>query len=123
MGDLTIGDFWGINRFVSAPLDVEKGVSLIQANSEKGLRLLDQLKDNMRIFVIDRDKYLATTGAMVQPPPMNAKRSEFLEAIRKGTFIGTVNKFIPKYEQILKIEVARRIKPLFRKKIRKLLRK
>ena len=45
MGDLSIGDFWGIKRH-DPELDTFKGVSLVLCNSEKGKKLFDEIPDD-----------------------------------------------------------------------------
>ena len=45
MGDLTIGDFWGISRF-EKDIDVSKGVSLVLCNNDKGQKYLDSLDES-----------------------------------------------------------------------------
>jgi len=46
ISDLTIGDFWGIEKAVPGFQD-EKGVSLLLVNTEKGTRLWDAVKPQM----------------------------------------------------------------------------
>lgn len=44
VGDITIGDFWGIPEDLSFSKD-EKGVSVVFANSEKGSEYVDMIRD------------------------------------------------------------------------------
>lgn len=44
IGDITLGDFWGIED-TNTELDPQKGISLIIVNTEKGSNLLSQIKD------------------------------------------------------------------------------
>lgn len=53
-GDITIGDFWGIED-CDPELDDNKGCSVILANSEKGQKLLDNCKNE---FVVLREENL-----------------------------------------------------------------
>lgn len=48
-GDITIADFWGIQRFVPQ-IDTRQGVSLILVNTEKGERILQQLLPQITIY-------------------------------------------------------------------------
>lgn len=41
VGDITVGDFWGINNFDSFPEDFRHGISCILVSTEKGKNLLD----------------------------------------------------------------------------------
>lgn len=46
VGDITIGDYWGIDKAIPKFND-EKGVSLILINNEKGMRLFELCKTNI----------------------------------------------------------------------------
>lgn len=84
-GDLTLGDFWKI----SDDLMDEKGVSVVLANNEKGLKLLRELENNQRIKL-----YKKTLESAVYGNPriydgflkMRKKRSEILEMAKKEGF-------------------------------------
>jgi len=121
-GDITIADFWGIEKFYKE-LDVNKGVSLVQVNTRQGLRVFDSLHEQMDIYPIDREKYLKLTkGAMVQASHQNSNRSGFLKMVRNDTFKNTVDHYIPKQKEWLKIEIARRLSPQFRAMLKKVLK-
>lgn len=121
-GDLTIADFWGIQRFYPE-LSADSGVSLIQANTEKGKEILEQIEEQMNIYMIDRDQYLRmTNGAMVAKSPKNLKRESFLEYARTHSFNESVDRYVPKYKEMIKIEVARRISPETRRIIKQLMK-
>lgn len=47
VSDLTMADFWGINKLNPSVKDVEKGYSMLIENSEKGRTLLDEIKDEI----------------------------------------------------------------------------
>ena len=48
-GDITIADFWGVQRFIPQ-VDTRQGVSLILVNTEKGERILQQLLPQITIY-------------------------------------------------------------------------
>ncbi len=122
-GDLTIGDFWGIQRFYPE-LDADKGISLIQCNTTKGKRVFEELSGEMTIYSIDREKYLSMTGgAMVAATPKNSRREAFLKYSRTHSLVESIDKYVPKYKEIFKIEIARKISPETRRKIKRLLKR
>lgn len=122
-GDLTIADFWGIQRFYP-DLNADKGVSLIQANTEKGKNILEQIEEQMDIYMIDRDQYLGmTNGAMIMKTPKNIKREFFLKYVKTHSFSKSVDHFVPKYKEMIKIELFRKISPKMRKKIKVVINK
>lgn len=50
VGDLTIGDFWGLGREVPFEEKVQNGVSLILACTELGERFLQSVSDELALF-------------------------------------------------------------------------
>lgn len=54
--DITLGDFWGVPK----ELRDKRGVSVIIANTPKGLRLLETLKELNRIELVEVDMKTAT---------------------------------------------------------------
>lgn len=50
IGDLTIGDFWGINKFDKS-LNDNKGLSVILSNNEYGDKYLEMCKKDFELFV------------------------------------------------------------------------
>lgn len=48
ISDLTLGDFWGIDR-VDPSLDKNLGTSMVMANTDKGQQLLDSIKSKMEL--------------------------------------------------------------------------
>lgn len=122
-GDLTIADFWGIQRFYPQ-LDADKGVSLVQANTEKGKQILKQLGEEMLLYPVNREQYLkVTSGAMVKKTLRHRNRDAFLNDCRNHTFSESVDVYVPKYKEILKVELVRKLSPEMRKKIKKILRR
>lgn len=47
VGDLTLGDFWGVGKWRRFGGPVSEGVSLVLANTAKGAELLDKVKDEL----------------------------------------------------------------------------
>ncbi|MBR6722669.1 Coenzyme F420 hydrogenase/dehydrogenase, beta subunit C-terminal domain [bacterium] len=47
--DITLGDFWGINRY-NRRLNDGKGTSLVLTNSEKGENIINEIKKELKIF-------------------------------------------------------------------------
>lgn len=48
-GDLSCGDFWGIED-IDPDIDDNKGISVVLANNEKGNNLINRIKNNFKIF-------------------------------------------------------------------------
>ncbi len=58
MGEITIGDFWGIEASECKELDDGRGVSLCLVNTEKGARLFNMSSASARVMPINDDSYL-----------------------------------------------------------------
>lgn len=54
VSDITIGDFWGIEKLGLTPYCDNKGVSLILVNSEKGNQIFELIKGDLTIFKTDK---------------------------------------------------------------------
>lgn len=51
--DITFGDFWGVFKY-NKELNDNKGISLLMANTEKGAKIADKLKDSCNLFAISK---------------------------------------------------------------------
>lgn len=47
MGDLTLGDFWGIGNDISFPYDITQGVSLLLVNSKYGTGMIEACRNEL----------------------------------------------------------------------------
>lgn len=56
--DITLGDFWGIEKYkVFSPEDLQKGMSIMVVNSEKGHLFLEKMKDDLFTWSIGREYF------------------------------------------------------------------
>ena len=119
-GDITIGDFWGIEKFYQQ-LIVERGVSICSVNTKVGMEISEYLEATMDYYTIDRDKYvtlfrnsLAQSGGI----KMNPQRHQFLNIEKNQGFRRAVSKILPFHkDQYLYylVETKRKIKRVLRK--------
>lgn len=93
-GDITIGDFWGVDK-VYSDIDDNKGLSLVLVNTEKGNVLWNELTKNneAEIRVTKLEKCLQHNLKM--PTPRSKKTEEFW----KDYFCNDYKKIIRKYGQ------------------------
>ena len=81
VSDLTLGDFRGI--WNSHPeLDDDRGVSLVLAQTEKGLAALGRLEK----LAVTLEEATRENSAVVRTAAPNPRRSEAMELVRKGRF-------------------------------------
>lgn len=78
--DLTLGDYWGVERFHPDMAD-DKGTSVILAYSEKGRKLLEGL--DVTLHESRYEDALQDNPAIVSPPPEPADRARFWKDYQK----------------------------------------
>lgn len=93
-GDITMGDFWGIENFDKS-LNDNKGTSVILINNEKGNFLLNILKKNAKFCQKVPLKYaIEGNPNLTKPSVFHEKRSEFFENSGIKTLKDKVDKYI-----------------------------
>jgi acetyltransferase-like isoleucine patch superfamily enzyme/coenzyme F420-reducing hydrogenase beta subunit len=65
--DITLGDFWGIERVIPGISDRAKGYSLVLVNSEKGAALLDSLKERLYLQSCSLEEAERGNFQLIQP--------------------------------------------------------
>jgi hypothetical protein len=81
-GDLTIGDFWGIDS-ADAGLDPRRGISLVLANSHKGRELLPVIKNFSTWAERDALEAVAGNDQLRHPTPRPKERDAILKRWRE----------------------------------------
>ena len=90
VGDLTIGDFWGIGK--SHPdFYSEKGVSSVFVNTEKGKRLFNSIKDEAWVINATLEEAMVKQGNLVHPTKRPLERDTFYRDINCDDFIDNLN--------------------------------
>jgi coenzyme F420-reducing hydrogenase beta subunit len=100
-GDITIGDFWGLNK-VKPSFDTErKGVSLVLCNTEKGRKLFECIKDDMKIFPVELKNALqrGLSHPTVPHPKHDSFEKDYLRygighVVRKYVFVLKTQKLL-----------------------------
>ena len=90
-GDLTLGDYWGIEQAhpelltdSGGPLPREKGVSLVLANTQKGRKLLQDCGEKLILCGSTLEKALVRGDALKHPSAEPPERPQVLAALREG---------------------------------------
>jgi len=85
VGDLTIGDFWGIERFDHSISDA-KGTSLVLVNTTKGELVLNSIKKHLKLLKEFDIRIAFQSNPILKYPTMvSSKRREFLDITEKET--------------------------------------
>lgn len=73
--DITVGDFWGIEKSNPDFAADNKGVSLVIVNSQKGKFLFDNIKDKCDFFTTVKENSLQAN--LQRPTPLHKNRKKF----------------------------------------------
>lgn len=114
--DLTLGDFWGIKK--EEVDDIDKGVSLLFINSEKGMELFDSITD--RVVFINKTLEDAKRGnpAIYQSATCSKNREEFLAHLDDASFdvlVARYRDYPPKGMKLIYTKVKSKMKSIVKK--------
>ncbi|HEY9060630.1 MAG TPA: Coenzyme F420 hydrogenase/dehydrogenase, beta subunit C-terminal domain [Pseudobacteroides sp.] len=86
VGDITIGDFWGIQK--CHPEFASKfGVSSVLANNEKGKLMINSIRENAEIIECSLDEVMMKQGNLIRPTIRPDGRDLFYKNITNEDFI------------------------------------
>lgn len=113
VGDLTVGDFWGIDQTYSEFFS-KKGVSCIMVNTKKGKELFTQMNELGITQRVTLDDVLIKQGNLVKPTVRPASRDTFYTNIDKDDFMDNLK---------VGLELKERIKSVIPENALRLLKK
>lgn len=76
--DITLADFWGIEKIIS-DMNVDKGVSLCWASSEKGNRVLADVLEQTDYYEVKLKEAVRHNSSAVKSVNMHKNRDKFFE--------------------------------------------
>lgn len=79
-GDITLGDFWGVNNFFS-DVDASKGCSLVLVNSVNGFNIWNLIKQDFFYKKSNLSQASAYNGNLLHSTPMNPMRDGIYDRI------------------------------------------
>lgn len=89
--DITIGDFWGIERIAPELEKENKGVSLVLINNEKGKQIFESIKPKIKYICCNTENCLQPN--LQYPTIMNTKNTAFEEEYLKYGFEYVAKKY------------------------------
>lgn len=101
IADITIADFWGVEKYLPKEFDNNLGTSLIMCNSQKGLDYFDdKVKKNLEVLSIDLENTLGKNPALTVPfhPEIKFSRDEFYADLNASDIKSVVDSYINKYK-------------------------
>ena len=85
VGDLTIGDFWGIES-IDKEITDRKGTSLLLVNTEKGRGLLDAIRGDLKLLrEYSIEAAFRANRVLKYPTMVSSKRREFFKGLESRT--------------------------------------
>lgn len=86
ISDITLGDFWGIGEQIPFNHNVDKGVSLVLCNTDKGISIINKIKD--RVFIEERtlEEAILRNEQLNRPTKRHPKRDKFLDLYKRKSF-------------------------------------
>lgn len=95
VGDITIGDFWGIeNSKIEKASIIGRGVSLVISNSSKGLDYIRQLEDKGQLRSNDIANALRENVQLASPVPCSRRDEVAIELYHTHNMLELMNKYI-----------------------------
>ena len=94
-GDITIADFWGIGRkYKFLPMkEIEKGVSLIMLNNDKGKAFFDEAQELLVCYKRNFEEALAGNKPMIKASSRPKERDTFYADYEKMDFDKLARKY------------------------------
>lgn len=102
IGDITLGDFWGINN-IESDLDDDIGTSELIINSDKGEYLMEKINSSVFVKEMDLDAGTKYNPSLICSSKEPKKRVEFFEQLDKQTFDKLSKRYFPKRAFIIRI--------------------
>lgn len=90
--DITIADFWGVDKVAPDFLD-KKGVSLAIINNQKGKEWFEEVKNDLQIVDCSLEDCVKYTYTLSQPTPEGENRKEFWEDYKENEFKDIIEKY------------------------------
>ena len=120
MGDVTIADYWGIEKVHPEFYD-ENGVSAVIVNTEKGKNFFDSIKNKMEYIKTDIEEIKIRNNNLNEPTKRNKERDNIydgIDDIEFGKYSKKKLNFKKEYKDILKNMIPVYIKKELKKYVK-----
>ena len=129
-GDLTIGDFWGIERnrpdLIGDGLDVMRGISCLLINNERGKKAIDCFGQGLAKKEVTFDEIAKGNDQLRHPSVLPVDRDMYLQAFEKSDWSGIAHVWRRRERGPLhfaKVTAGKVLPPSLKKSIKDALRK
>lgn len=130
-GDITIGDFWGVQKEHSellitngGAINEVNGVSCVIINTENGKKYFDKFKKGLCYFQSDFEKVARGNAQLNHPSLMNSERNSILDLFKNSGYGAVENRFrkIEGY-RLYVTKLKNRLPKQFKTRIKRLLKR
>lgn len=112
LGDFTVGDFWGMKETHPSYYDA-LGVSLVLANTARGLSIMEELAGDAVCVEIPAESYFKYQPNLSHPTLRSARADKFESYYRKHGYEKTVKRFfVPTLRRRINSTLMRMLKKL-----------
>lgn len=109
IADITLGDFWGIDRYNSS-MEKDLGTSMVMLNSQKGAKFFEAAKARLNCFEMDYNTIFEGNFALTKPlDPPKVDRTQFFVDLYNMSFGDLAKKHFKQKPSKIKI-IARKLK-------------
>lgn len=81
ISDITVGDYWGVEKY-HPDMNISAGISALMLNTEKGIRVIEQLKDSLILKETKKESISKANNLICS----GKERNRSVPAIRDGFF-------------------------------------
>lgn len=121
VADISIADFWGVEKEEPEMFNGNNGCSLVLVNTEKGRQFFDSAKKNMKTKNISMAECVSRNLPLCGLPLPRIDRKKFFEDYKTLGLEKSMKKHCFKFEKSFKVRIKRLIKKtLGKKKVEKL---
>lgn len=92
VGDITLGDFWGIEEF-HPEFNTDGGVSCLLINTDKGNELFDNNESRLTFIKSDFEKVAKNNAQLKRPSKKPAKYGEIIEGYKNNGYADTERRY------------------------------
>lgn len=124
VGDITIGDFWGIKTqhpelFDGShkEFDADKGISCLLTNTQKGKYLLEHYGKEMSLYPSTFEKIAEENKQLYEPSVPKGNRAEIMDIYRSDGYAALNDNFLKRSGNTILISRLKANVPLWLKKI------
>jgi coenzyme F420-reducing hydrogenase beta subunit len=116
VGDLTLGDYWGIER-VRPDLDDDRGTSVVLVSTPRGEEALARVRGRLAVDATALEAAVAGNVCLVRPVPASPGRPAFLRDLAAAPFETVMKRHLRDRPPLLR-RVARRVRSSLRSLLR-----